>query len=189
MKSSTLLKIVWLFEIQSEVPGVLGSAIVRERATELIDVAHYLPKAYDDWLERKDRAGSANIQKNLNLLLIDDSAFFRNMLAPLLSSAGYQVTLAASGEEALALKDRGVNFDLIVSDIEMPGMSGIDFAEKLKFDADWGETPIVALSSHAEPEIIKQSKDAGFHEYVGKFDREGLVETLREVRVGMEEAS
>ena len=178
-----------VIEIQSDVPGVLGSAVVRESATELIDIAHYLPMAFDDWLTRQDRKGSANLQKNLNLLLVDDSAFFRNMLAPLLGSAGYQVTLAASGAEALALKERGVVFDLIVSDIEMPGMTGIEFAEKLKFDPDWGDTPIIALSSHAEPEIIEQSKEAGFHEYIGKFDREGLVETLREVRVGMEKAS
>jgi two-component system, chemotaxis family, sensor kinase CheA len=178
-----------VIEIKSDVPGVLGSAVIREKATELIDVAHYLPKAFDDWLERKDRAGGGSVQRNLNLLLVDDSPFFRNMLAPLLGSAGYQVTLAASAEEAIALKDRGVNFDLIVSDIEMPGMNGIEFAEKLKFDPDWGETPIIALSSHAEPDIIARSKEAGFDEYVGKFDREGLVETLREVRVGMEEAS
>ena len=177
-----------VIEIQSEVPGVLGSAVIREKATELIDVAHYLPMAFDDWLERKDRT-SSGMQKNLNLLLVDDSSFFRNMLAPLLGSAGYHVTLAASGQEALALKDRGVNFDLIVSDIEMPGMDGIEFAEKLKFDPDWGDTPIIALSSHAEPEIIQASKEAGFHEYVGKFDRQGLVEALREVSVGMEEAS
>ncbi len=178
-----------VIEIQPEVAGVLGSAVIRERATELIDIAHYLPMAFDDWLIRQDRKGAVNMQKNLNLLLVDDSSFFRNMLAPLLGSAGYHVTLAASGSEALALKERGIVFDLIVSDIEMPGMTGIEFAEKLKFDPDWGDTPIIALSSHAEPEIIAQSKEAGFHEYVGKFDREGLVETLREVRVGMEEAS
>ncbi|MCF6199427.1 MAG: chemotaxis protein CheW [Hyphomicrobiaceae bacterium] len=178
-----------VIEIQSDIPGVLGSAVIREKATELIDVAHYLPKAFDDWLDRKDRPNGGNMQKNLNLLLVDDSSFFRNMLAPLLGSAGYHVTLAASGEEALSLKERGINFDLIVSDIEMPGMNGIEFAEKLKFDPDWGDTPIIALSSHAEPDIIEKSKEAGFHEYVGKFDREGLVETLREVRVGMEEAS
>ena len=145
--------------------------------------------AFDDWLERKDRTGGTSMQKNLNLLLIDDSSFFRNMLAPLLGSAGYHVTLAGSAEEALALRDRGAIFDLIVSDIEMPGMSGIEFAENLKFDPDWGETPIIALSSHAEPEIIQQSKEAGFHEYIGKFDREGLVDTLREVRASMEIAS
>lgn len=178
-----------VIEIQSDMPGILGSAVIREKATELIDIAHYLPMAFDDWLERKDRKGGNVPQKNLNLLLVDDSSFFRNMLAPLLGSAGYQVTLAASGEEAIALKERGVVFDLIVSDIEMPGISGIELAEKLKFDPDWGDTPIIALSSHAEPDIIKQSKEAGFHEYVGKFDREGLVDVLREVRVGMEEAS
>ena len=61
----------------------------------------------------------------MRLLLVDDSQFFRNMLAPLLSASGYRVTLAASAAEALQLKDEGRTFDLIVSDLEMPGMDGI----------------------------------------------------------------
>jgi len=177
-----------IIEITSDRPGVFGAAVIRERATEIIDIAHYLPQAFGDWLERKDRAPQEKKSRDLNLLLVDDSPFFRNMLAPLLMSAGYKVTLAASAEEALDMKDRGEAFDIIVSDIEMPGMSGIDFAEKLRFDPDWGETPIIALSSHAEQSLIERSRQAGFYEYIGKFDREGLVETLREVRVEMEEA-
>ncbi len=166
-------------EIVSDMPGIIGTAVVQGKATEILDVGYYLPQAFDDWLERKDR-GASKIQRHLRLLLVDDSAFFRNMLAPLLSSIGYRVTLAESAEQALELKEKGAKFDLIVSDIEMPGMDGISFAEHLKDDIDWGNIPIIALSSHADPEIIARSRSAGFRDYVGKFDREGLISSLKE---------
>ena len=168
-------------EIASDRPDLIGSAVIKSKATEVIDVSHYLVQVFDDWLLARDRKTST-IKRDLHLLLVDDSPFFRNMLAPLLSATGYKVTLASSAEEALEIKDQGGHFDLIVSDIEMPGMNGIEFAHALRGDEDWGNTPIVALSSHTEPHIIEKSRAAGFHDYVGKFDREGLIETLRECK-------
>ena len=114
------------------------------------------------------------------MLLVDDSAFFRNMLAPLLSASGYSVTLADSAMKALELKDNGVQFDIIVSDIEMPEMDGIAFAEALRNDPVWKDTPIIALSSHTAPHIIERSRQAGFVDFVGKFDRKGLMESIKD---------
>ena len=102
------------------------------------------------------------------------------MLAPLLKASGYNVTLAASGEEVLALKDKGARFDLIVSDIDMPGMDGITLAERIKADPAWGKIPLIALSSHSNPLLVEQSRAAGFVSYVGKFDRQTLMSTLQD---------
>ncbi|MGI8724717.1 MAG: response regulator, partial [Methyloceanibacter sp.] len=68
-----------------------------------------------------------------------------------LAAAGYDVTLAESADAALAFKEDGQSFDLIISDLEMPGMDGIAFAEHLKHDAKWATIPLVALSSYANP--------------------------------------
>jgi two-component system chemotaxis sensor kinase CheA len=114
------------------------------------------------------------------VLLVDDSQFFRNMLAPLLEASGYRVTAVGSAEEALALKAGGVTFDLIISDLEMPGMDGISFAETLKDDVDWGKIPLIALSSYGSPKLIERTLKAGFLSHVGKFDRKGLMTTLDE---------
>ena len=65
-------------------------------------------------------------------LVIDDSAFFRNLIAPLLGAANWQVTTAADGNEALKLREAGEVFDLIVSDIEMPGMDGLALANEVR---------------------------------------------------------
>jgi two-component system chemotaxis sensor kinase CheA len=172
-------------EISSDVPGMVGSAVVKGKATEIIDVGYYLPKAFDDWLEKRDRPNP--LQRDLKLLLVDDSAFFRNMLSPLLSSAGYKVTMVESAADALLLKENGERFDVIVSDIEMPEMDGITFAEHLKGDQAWGGTPIIALSSHTNPDVIARGRQAGFRDYIAKFDREGLIECIRECKPVVEQ--
>ncbi len=163
-------------ELKTETPGVIGAAIIRGKAVEIVDVSHYLGRGFGEGLAAKPAGGDHAVR----LLLVDDSQFFRNMLAPLLKASGYQVTLAASAAEALALKDEGADFDLIVSDLDMPGMDGIELAERIKADPRWGKIPLIALSSHSNPRLVEKSLEAGFVSYVGKFDRQTLMSTLRD---------
>ena len=164
-------------EIKADTPGMLGSAVIKDKATEVVDIGYFIEQAFDDWMEQRD---GTRPTRGVRLLLVDDSAFFRNMLAPMLSASGYSVTLADSAARALELKDSGVKFDIIISDIEMPGMDGITFAETVRNDPAWRGTPIIALSSHTAPHIIERSRQAGFVDFVGKFDRQGLMESLRD---------
>ena len=163
-------------EIATDKPGLIGAAIVRGNATEIVDVSHYLAKGLGAQLKQ----GQLATKRDIAVLLVDDSQFFRNMLAPLLEASGYRVTAVGSADEALALKERGAAFDLIISDLEMPGMDGIALAEKLKEDLDWSKIPMIALSSHGSPKLIEQTRNAGFVSHVGKFDRKGLMDTLEE---------
>jgi two-component system chemotaxis sensor kinase CheA len=163
-------------ELQAEEPGVVGAAIIRDKAVEIVDVSHYLGPVFDSHRV----SGFDESERALRLLLIDDSQFFRNMLAPLLKASGYEVELAASAEEALALKDKGEHFDLIISDIDMPGMDGLALAKRIKADPEWGKVPLIALSSHASPRLVEKSRAAGFESYVGKFDRQTLMHTLQD---------
>src|SRR5437899_5574409 len=105
-------------EVASQRPGVLGSAVIKGHATEVIDIAHFLPLAFEDWLHWK---GHRVDQAPRRILLIDDAPFFRNMLTPVLNAAGYTVSSAASAQEALALLQDGPHFDVVITDIEMPG--------------------------------------------------------------------
>ncbi|MBL6951747.1 MAG: chemotaxis protein CheW [Alphaproteobacteria bacterium] len=164
-------------ELTASQAGYLGSAVIEGKATNIIDVGHYLSAAFSDWFTSPDEAafGEDDVR---SLLLVDDSPFFRNMLTPLLEVAGYKVTVAANGDEALALREKGVAFDCIVSDIEMPGMNGFELAEQVKSDSRWQETPIVALSSHVNPKDLERGRNVGFSDYVGKFDRDALLSTL-----------
>ena len=59
-------------------------------------------------------------------------------------------------------------------------MDGIEFATALRDDPVWKDTPIIALSLHTAPHIIERSREAGFADFVGKFDRQGLMDSLKE---------
>jgi two-component system, chemotaxis family, sensor kinase CheA len=163
-------------QVASNKPGTLGSAIINGEVTEIIDVGHFLPLAFEDWFRRKDQAPAAK----LSLLLVDDSPFFRNMLTPVLQVAGYKVTAVASAREARAVLKVGVAFDAVITDIEMPGMNGYELAEALRADPATAKLPIIALSSAVSVEAIERARQAGFHDYVAKFDRQGLLEVLKE---------
>jgi two-component system chemotaxis sensor kinase CheA len=166
-------------EVAVDRPGLIGSAIIAGKATDLIDAGFYLTQAYNDWFgTRAD--GEFQGEKGKRVLLVDDSPFFRNLLTPLLSVAGYEVTTVESADRALTLCEAGEDFDVIISDIEMPGMNGFEFATAVKSAGRWQNTPLVALSSHATPKDLDRGRAAGFSDYVAKFDREALLHTLSE---------
>ncbi|MET4700966.1 two-component system chemotaxis sensor kinase CheA [Constrictibacter sp. MBR-5] len=157
--------------------GTMGTAVINGKATEVIDLGWYLSQTFADWFGTK--AGSAaKSDGQRRVLLVDDSAFFRNMLSPLLKRAGYEVTSVESADRAMALHDRGQDFDVIISDIDMPGMDGFGFAEAARRSDRWQDTPMVALSAKVSPGDIDRGRQVGFTDYVPKFDRDGLLETL-----------
>ncbi len=165
-------------ELGTERQGFLGSAIIANKATDVIDAGFYLTRAFKDWFGNNHE--SFEDERQHRVLLVDDSPFFRNLLTPLLTVSGYDVTAVESADEALALSESGEDFDVIVSDIEMPGMSGLDFAQAVRASARWSGTPMVALSSHAAPRDLERGRQAGFNDYVAKFDREALLLTLQQ---------
>ncbi len=168
-------------EVGSERPGVLGSAVVKERATEIIDLGYYLPQAFEDWFMRKEMDIEALTKK---VLFVDDSSFFRNMLTPVLKAAGYDVTTCVGPQQAFELLENGDKFHAIVSDIEMPEINGFEFCESLRRDPRFRNIPILALSSMVTPASIERGRQAGFDDYVAKFDRPGLIAALKDVFSG-----
>jgi two-component system, chemotaxis family, sensor kinase CheA len=164
-------------EVAGSGEGILGSAVIKGEATEVIDVGHFLPMAFADWFSRKEMRPSLTAQ---SVLLVDDSAFFRNMLAPVLKAAGYRVRVAPNAQEGLVALRSGQSFDVVLTDIEMPDMNGFEFAETIRADAHLSAMPIIALSSMVSPAAIERGRLAGFHDYVAKFDRPGLIAALKE---------
>ncbi|MGQ4828220.1 response regulator, partial [Enterococcus faecalis] len=85
---------------------------------------YFLTRAFGDWFKNHDDSPFGQASEKHKVLLVDDSPFFRNMLVPLLSVAGYAVETADNAEIALKWRDEGEQFSVIISDIEMPGMNG-----------------------------------------------------------------
>jgi len=173
-------------EVAGAQAGILGSAVIKGQATEVIDVGHFLPMAFADWFTRKEMKPSAAAQ---SILLVDDSAFFRNMLAPVLKAAGYRVRTAPNAQEGLSALRSGQSFDVVLTDIEMPDMNGFEFAEVIRSDQHLNQMPIIGLSSLVSPAAIERGRQAGFHDYVGKFDRPGLIAALKEQTAELNQAA
>ena len=100
------------------------------------------------------------------------------MLTPLLRAAGYDIETVENAQVAMKVLDRDSNFDVIVSDIEMPGMNGFEFVSALRSEERWRDTPIVALSSHSTEKDIQRGREAGFNDHVTKMDHDSLLSVL-----------
>lgn len=162
-------------QVESTGDGFVGSAIIQQKATEVLDVGYYLPMAFADWFERKEQAETGKRR----LLYAEDSAFFRNMIAPVLMGAGYDVTIVEDGIEAYDLIKDGAEFDVVVTDIEMPNMDGFTLTRCLKEDKRSSNWPVIALSAFSGPTAEARGKQVGLFAYVAKFDRPGLLDALK----------
>ncbi|MDH5555874.1 MAG: chemotaxis protein CheW [Alphaproteobacteria bacterium] len=167
-------------ELTTERPGMLGSAIIDGEATDIVDTSYYLTQAYGDWFvpHGGETTTLEQSRRKSRVLLIDDSAFFRNLLSPLLSVAGYFVTTVDSADRAMELYEDGRDFDIILSDIELPGMNGFEFAQAVRASERWSHVPLIALSAYTSIDHLQRGHDVGFDDYVGKFDRDTLLRTL-----------
>lgn len=170
-------------------PGIVGSAIVGGQATDIIDIGYFLGQVSRNYFSKKDQpfkeGNGSDGSASKNVLLVDDSSFFRNMISSLLQVTGYQVTTRGHAAEALKLCKEGRRFDIIISDIEMPEINGLEFAQEVKNpQSSWKDIPMIALSSHATPQDISKGKAAGFNQYVAKFDREHLLTTINQTLAG-----
>ncbi|VAV92940.1 Signal transduction histidine kinase CheA / CheY-like domain [hydrothermal vent metagenome] len=168
-------------EMSDDAAGIIGSAVLKGQATEVLDVGHFLTQGFHDWFERALDDEQQTTAQAKRILLVDDNAFFRNMVRPLLSAAGYEVTAIESTSEAWELNRAGVDFDIIVSDIEMPDDNGVDFAKKLAEDIRWSKVPRLALSALEQADLEKIGATAAFTDVVRKSDRESLISTIQYV--------
>ena len=100
-----------------------------------------------------------------NILIIDDEKAIRKTLSEILSYEGYKIDEAADGEEGLK-KLREKEFDVILCDIKMPKVDGIEFLEKSK-DIN-GDTPIIMISGHGTIETAVEAVKKGAYDYISK---------------------
>ena len=113
------------------------------------------------------------------VLMVDDEPQIRKLVRVNLEARGYAVQEAASGQEALSLFSPQA-FDLIILDLVMPGLGGIEVCARIREQSD---TPIIVLSAHGEEELKVQALDAGADDFVTKpFGHEELLARMRALR-------
>ena len=118
-----------------------------------------------------------------SILIVDDVATIRQIVTAVMQSVGYQVHEAATGEEALALAGRQ-RVHLVLADINLPGMSGLDLVSKLRAMKTYRATPIVMLAKGGKDENLRSAERLGASGWVEKpFTPEKLLATVNQVLV------
>ena len=115
------------------------------------------------------------------VLIVDDSETMRDMISYTLDSAGFAVTIAVDGLDALD-KLEGLQVDLVITDINMPRMDGIDLIEALRAKPDFRGTPILCLTTEQGEDTKSAARSAGATGWIKKpFDPDKLVQVARKV--------
>lgn len=113
-----------------------------------------------------------------SILTVDDSASMRQILGFILKSAGYEVVQASNSEEAMSYaKER--EFDMILTDQNMPGRDGLSLVQALRAMPAYSRTPIIMLTTESSDEIKSMGKAAGATGWMVKpFDPNRLLEIV-----------
>lgn len=126
------------------------------------------------------RAAEETPATGRRLLVAEDSITARTLLRSILETAGYRVATAVDGADAFA-QVRDGNFDLVVSDVDMPRMSGFELTEKIRGDKRLSGLPVVLVTALESREDRERGVDVGANAYIVKssFDRSNLLEVIR----------
>ena len=160
--------------------GILGSTILNKNLTIFLDLynlfEHVDPTAYkgldeEDWPEDFH---------NKKLLLAEDTAFFRIVVHNYLSKFFNRIDVVTDG--AFAWEKLNINnYDIVVTDLEMPRMNGFQLIENIRTSERLNKLPVVALTAFCNETEIERGKRAGFDTYEIKFDKGRIIKTLKEI--------
>ncbi|MCA9361981.1 response regulator [Candidatus Kaiserbacteria bacterium] len=104
----------------------------------------------------------------MKLLLIDDDAFLRDMYAIKFGDSGYEVSVADSAAAGLTILERSPDFDVVLLDMIMPGMTGVELIRAIHEQFPDSKAKCIVLSNQGQPEDIKEAIEAGAVGYIIK---------------------
>ena len=178
----------------SDRKGVLGSLLVNGEVSVIINayecVEHLMNKMAPNQIaervsdmmayveeQKKSKTKPLDV-KNLKILLCEDSNFFKRHLVAILKKNQLNVVVANNGQEGLDMA-QAEDFDLILSDIEMPVMSGLELAKAIRaLGGRFTEIPMIAITTKFSEAYQQEGLESGFNEYLEKIKETELVETL-----------
>jgi two-component system chemotaxis sensor kinase CheA len=162
----------------SSVAGYLGTAILVEGRIALILDPAFLTKTHrhgtTTMVAPKDEMTVPKV------LVVDDQFTVRELQRSILEAAGYRVETARDGREALRCVSKGSDVDLVVTDVQMPEMDGVELLKAIREDGEHASLPVVIVSSQAGEEDRQRGAEAGADAYILKheFDQRALLDTV-----------
>ena len=159
--------------------GIMGTFFHNNELITLLDIFTLLQK-FDP--KRYHRELSKDIEE-CRILFAEDQVFFRQLVVQYFKSYGINnTTVCKNGEEALqVLIKQPENFDIVISDIEMPVMDGYQLVSTIKADPRISYIPVMALTSLDSEENIKKGMDAGFDAYEVKLNKDRVLKKISEL--------
>ena len=158
--------------------GIMGSAIIDNYTTQMVDIFGLMETVNPDWFSGRDAVQTSD-GKMPTILYAEDSGFFRAQVKSFMEDEGYNVIEAEDGMIAWnLLQEHADEISLVVTDVEMPNLDGLGLARKIKGDAQYSHLPIIALTTLAGEDEIARGKAVGIDDYQVKLDQERLLESL-----------
>ena len=164
--------------------GLLGTSIVHGHMTLFIDIYRLIEKVEPEWFadRRLGQFGKPGLPPEVEkrVLLVEDASFFRQLIKGYLEADGYKVTTAENGQVGLdQLHEQ--EFDLIVSDIEMPVLDGWEFMKRVRNEMGLKQLPTVALTALDADSDREKAMKCGYDRYEVKIDRERFLTAIAEL--------
>ena len=133
-------------------------------------------------MNREEPASELFVSKTGKILVVEDSITSRTFIKNILETAGFQVTTAVDGIDAFT-KASNDDFDIVVSDVDMPRMNGFELTSKIKHDKKLSEVPVVLVTALGSREDRERGIEVGADAYIIKssFDQTGLIEIIRKL--------
>jgi chemosensory pili system protein ChpA (sensor histidine kinase/response regulator) len=153
-----------------EIPGIAGATILGDGSvTPVLDIPDLLRASTGQVVvQNQHRSDLANKDKNLpNALVIDDSLSARRSAAQLLGDMGLSVTTAIDGVDAIDKLEEKIP-DVVLVDLEMPRMNGLEFTSHLRNRADTKELPVIMITSRATAKHRQLAENTGVNVYLNK---------------------
>ena len=154
--------------------GLFGSFLYNRKIILLLNIYELFELVDPKQYAKKIKTSKTG---NNRVLLVEDTPFFLKMEYDYLTSAGYSVMTAYNGKEALQLLKEN-NIDIVISDINMPVMDGLELAKRIRADEKYFDLPIIALTSLTGDKQVKAGLEAGFDYYEIKLDRSSLLDKV-----------
>ena len=166
--------------------GIIGSTLIDNHMVLMVNLYELLELAEPGG--QKTAASADTPERKVQVLLAEDTPFFARMTKGYLEWAGYEVLLAENGREALRLL-ASQPVDIVVSDIEMPVMDGLELVRTIRSDEKLCHLPVIALTSLTRPDQRERGLRAGFDLYEVKLDRDTLLESVASLLAGRNQNS
>jgi two-component system chemotaxis sensor kinase CheA len=158
-------------QLPSFTDDMVGSAEIKGKAVELIDVTYYLQAAYSSVFQ----------QESKNILLVDDDLFFRDTLKPMLASAGYVVITARSATEMQEILAYRKDLDAIMIDADMETASGKNLSQHLRETLVKADFPIFRLYEMPSHAVLGLPVEDRMTRNLSKLDRQSLLSTIASI--------